>query len=69
MCNKCSGNKVIYNFWVNHKIKKVANDWVYCSTCYPDNRGCYECPWDGNDCEEIACTEYYGFLKQGYMER
>jgi hypothetical protein len=67
ICEECHGNEVIYEFYVNHKKKEVADDWVYCPKCYPDSDGYFTSPWT-KDYEILTLDEYNDYIKKGYRE-
>ena len=67
MCNECNCTGVIYEYYINEKLKQVASDWVYCSNCYPNSTGTFKSPWMGNY-EIISNTEYYEYIEKGYQE-
>ena len=67
MCDECNDTGVINEYYVNKKLKQVASDWNYCSTCYPYSIGAFESPWTHDD-EIVSNTEYYKYIEQGYKE-
>ena len=60
----CDGVELL--FYVNHDKKELADDWVYCNICYPDN-DCKIIPQiQFGDWTEISISEYNTLKQNGY---
>ncbi len=65
-CKECFGAGNILVYFVDHRKKRVIEEWVYCTTCYPTS-SCFGFDKSCNFAEEISKEDADNLVKEkGY---
>ena len=69
VCKECFDMETIFVYFVNHKKRRVIEEWEYCRTCYPESSSWYDASCYENGVEEISNEEANRLIEQEGYEK
>jgi len=65
-CQDCHGVGTVFVYFADHKHRRVIQEWMYCSVCYPGS-DCYQFDHSTRHAEDITSKEAHRLVdEEGY---